>query len=158
MKTAAAIIARLAEAVSGALSPAEQATAKARLATLPTYQEFGYDCVSTKDLGFARPDRIQIFGMTPRDRKLFQETEVDPHTLCYGQLDVAVPGLMAYITGKDIITGPSAERWAELPEAIRFHDRLYVYSGHTRLSVQMLAGRTSVRIRVVEFDGKAFHK
>lgn len=155
---AAAVIRLLEAAAFGALSAAEQETALANLAVLPTYEEFGYDCVSTRDLGFARPDGIQIFGMKGRDRKLFQTTEVDPHTICYSQRSVAVPGLKAYITGTGIITGPAEERWAELPEAILYNDRLYVYGGHTRLSVQMLAGRSLVRIRVVAFDGKNYSK
>lgn len=152
------LITQLESAASGSLSPDEQKTALANLAALPTYEEFGYECVSTRDLGFARPDGIQIFGMKGRDRKLFQTMEVDPHTICYSQRSVAVPGLKAYITGRGIITGPAEERWAELPEAILYRGNLYVYGGHTRLSVHMLAGRSSVLIRAVAFDGKAYSR
>lgn len=147
--TAPALVRLLEAAVSGALSPEEKDRAHAALAALPVHQEYGWgDTVSTRDVGFARPETLVVWDMRDADERHLRPVEVDPRTLRYTQTGVPVAGIRAYIDGVGIVTGDAAARWAELPAVIQHEGHSYVYSGHTRLSAQMLAGRETVRVNV----------
>jgi len=137
------------------LTQSERTQALANLERLPRHKNSWsqWDFVELKDVGLRSAGSLQIYGVTARDKKAFIQTEVDPRSLCYSQHDVAVPGLLAYINNSGIATGDPEERWAELPlVVVNEAGNAILISGHTRVSVQILAGRSKVRVEMAAFD------
>lgn len=144
--------------LNGPLSPQERDHALRTLESLPTIIDLGgLQAVACRDLGFRTDGPLVVHGMKPAHRRFFRRMEISPGDVKYSQDSVPVAGLMAYTTGKNVITGSAGERWAELPEAV-FNtgtEMWHVYSGHTRLGAQMLAGRHTVTVNAIKYDSDA---
>lgn len=139
----------------GGLNPAERQQALANLDRLTRHQAFyGLEAISLEQIGFAPTNRLYTYSIKGRDRQFFRERIVPINQLCYAQHDVAVAGLVAYINGENIATGKAEERWGELPDVVLSDGNMHIMSGHTRLSVQALAGRQQVAVNLICYDSR----
>jgi hypothetical protein len=105
-----------------------------------------------KAIGWTRPppgEPLQVFGFGRiRKNDKGEVADLAVGAINRAQSHIPIGGLEAYIKSP-----PS-----DLPDVVRdLSGRYHVVSGHTRLTVQMLAGRSTARVRIYDvrnFKGK----
>lgn len=134
-----------------ALSDGEKTTALAKLKSLPSTadRDDGAAILKPSQLGFDSHEAKSITWpkAVKNGPQWEEELEIPANKFVNGQGWVRVDGLEKHIHGAAAL----GEKEGDLPVVVRINDedRYYVSSGHHRIGAQMLAGRGSVKVKVL---------
>lgn len=137
------------------LTDAEKGIAHAKLDSLPThYEEYGQSKVKSlnlADIGWRPVDALRVYGVSSTAEKHATEFSVPLDVINRSQSSVPYGGVKKYIDAPP----------DRLPTAIVDLEKnlITVGEGHTRLSAQILAGRSASQVKLMRIkDGKYVRK